>query len=81
MIHATSTIHSNRVEVLNACKYTQAFNKEPQGSFLWRMHKFWKIACAIWKDKKPIILLSTHAMLQGLLKFYVNPVPCRKGAE
>jgi hypothetical protein len=39
------------------------------------------MACVLWKDKKPVLLLSTHAIPIGYPCMPVPIVPRRNGAE
>jgi hypothetical protein len=39
------------------------------------------MACVLWKDKKPVLLLSTHAIRIGYPCMPVPTVPRRNGAE
>jgi hypothetical protein len=44
------------------------------------MHETRKMTCVLWKDKKPILLLSTHALPIGFPCVLVPTVPRRNGA-
>ena len=79
-IYATGTIGSNRVGIPSIYKNTRAFARERQGKLAWRMHVSRKIACVIWKNKKPVILLSTHALSQVTPGLPEVTVPRRNGA-
>jgi hypothetical protein len=71
-IYATCTIRSNRVGLPLALKDRGAFRNATQGTLEWRMHENCKMACVLWKDKKPVLLLSTHAIPIG---YPYMPVP------
>ena len=80
-IYATGTIHSNRVGLLSALKNTRAFKNSLQGTTIWRMHDSCTISYMVWKDKKLVLLLSTHAMpIQTPCEHRVVSVPRRCGA-
>jgi hypothetical protein len=79
--YATGTIRSNRIGLPLCLKNTKAFNRNPQGTLDWRMHSSRKIACAIWKDKKSVLLISTHAKPLALPCEVIPKVPRRNGAD
>jgi hypothetical protein len=60
-IYATGTVRNNRVGLSMQLSNTKEFNKNVQGTLDWRMHDSRKLSCVVWKDKKSILLLSTHA--------------------
>jgi hypothetical protein len=80
-IYATGTIRSNRVGLPLVLKDRSAFRNATQGTLEWRMHESCKMACVLWKDKKPILLLSTHAIPIGYPCMLVSTVPRRNGAD
>jgi hypothetical protein len=45
------------------------------------MHESRKMACVLWKDKKPVLLLSTHAIPIGYPCMPVPTMPRRNGAD
>jgi hypothetical protein len=45
------------------------------------MHKNRKMACVLWKDKKPVLLLSTRAIPLGYPYMPVPTMPRRNGTE
>ena len=51
-----------------------------QGTMHWHMHEFWRMTCVMWKDKKLVLLISTHASPTELaaIQFHVW-VPCCDG--
>ena len=61
-IYACGTIRANSVGLPSYLKNTSAFKNVVQWTTFWRMHDTCNISCVIWKDKKPVLLLSTHAM-------------------
>ena len=61
-IYATSTVRTNWIGLPISFKNGAAFKNAPQGISEWRMHQFHWMASIVWKDKKPILLLSTHAI-------------------
>jgi hypothetical protein len=44
------------------------------------MHESRGISCVMWKDKCPVLLLSTHATLIGYPCMPIDEVPRRNGA-
>ena len=73
--YATGTIRTNRVGILQEFRKTGEFNRKPQGSLDWRMHADHGMASVIWKDKKAVLLLSTHAMPVDLPGDSTSTVP------
>jgi hypothetical protein len=78
-IYATGTMRSNRVGLPLELKNTRAFSRVPQGTLEWCMHESRTISCVLWKDKKPVLLISTHAMPIGYPCEPVITVPRRNG--
>lgn len=78
-IYATGTIRSNRVGLPNCFKKTKDFTKCAQGTLVWRMHDNRRMCSVMWKDKKPVLLLSTHSMPMAFPCEIVE-VPRRVGA-
>jgi hypothetical protein len=78
-IYATGTMRSNRVGLPLELKNTRAFSRVPQGTLEWRMHESRTISCVLWKNKKPVLLISTHAMPVGYPCEPVITVPRRNG--
>jgi hypothetical protein len=60
-------------------KNTGAFKNVPHGTLEWRMHQIPWMAYISWKDKKPIILLSTYAITISYSYMSVSTVPRRNG--
>lgn len=69
-IYATNTIQSNCIGILNYLKNAKKFNRSLQGFFKWRMHSNRTMSCVMWKDKLPILLLSTHVQPVKVMVFY-----------
>jgi hypothetical protein len=80
-IYATGTVRTNRIGLPSALKNTRAFKNVLQGTLEWRMHETRRMARVLWKDKKPVLLLSTHAIPIGYPCMPVPTVPRRNGAE
>ena len=79
-IYATGTMLSNRIGLPLDLKNTRRFRRVPQGTLGMRMHESRGICCVLWKDKEPVLLISTH-LAPILAPFYiVDIVPCRRGA-
>ena len=80
--YATGTIRGNRMGLPMALKTTQAFKKEPQGTIFSQMHNSRRIFCCMWKDKRLVLLISTHApLVQVPMEISVASVPRRDGAH
>ena len=60
-IYATGTVRSNHVCLPMQLSDTKEFNKNVQGTMDWHMHDSKEVSCVVWKDKKLVLLLSTHA--------------------
>jgi hypothetical protein len=56
------TIRSNRIGLPHLLADMKQFNRNPQGTLDWSFHESRKIAYTIWKDKKSVLLLSSHAL-------------------
>ncbi len=78
-IYATGTVRSIRIGLPCMMKEKKEFAKSTQGTLDWRMHDDSKICAVMWKDKKPVCLLSTHARPITLPNETVE-VPRRDGA-
>jgi hypothetical protein len=61
-IYGTSTMRSIHVGLLLELSNLRKWNGVEQGTLEWRMHNSNKIACVMWKDKRPVLLISTHAV-------------------
>ena len=76
-IYATRTIRSNRIGLPLALKNKGTFRNAPHKTLEWRMYETRKMACVLWKDRKPVLLLSTHALSIGFPYLLVPTVPKR----
>jgi hypothetical protein len=79
-IYATGTMRSNRIGVPLVLRNTKEYRKKEQGWMDWRMHESRSMASVVWKDKKPVLLLSTHAQPTTSPGLLVQTVPRRNGA-
>ena len=61
-IYTCGSLHVNPIGLSSTLKNTCTFKNMEQGMMLWRMHNLKSISCVMWKDKKPMLLLSTHVM-------------------
>jgi hypothetical protein len=61
-IYATGTMRSNRVGLPSDLKNLHTWDRRDQGTLEWKMHSLKDVACAMWKDKKPVLLISTHVV-------------------
>jgi hypothetical protein len=78
--YATGTVIMNRVGIPQEFRDARDLNRAPQGTLAWRMHDSHGMATVIWKDKRAVVLLSTHALP---IDFPCQPrtcVPRRNGA-
>jgi hypothetical protein len=78
-IYATGTVRNNCIGLPLQLSDTKEFNKNIQGTMDWRMHDSRKHSCVVWKDKKSVLLLSTHAKPIVLEGEETPTVPCRNG--
>ena len=79
-IYATGTVRPNHVGLPLELSDVKSFKNVPHSHTLWRMHDSWKVACVMWKDKKPVLLISTHALpIQAPYKFPVLTIPRKQG--
>jgi hypothetical protein len=62
LIYVIGTIRSNQIGLPLALKNRDAFMNAPKGTLEWKMHETRKMACILWKDKKPVLFLSTHTL-------------------
>jgi hypothetical protein len=79
--YGTGTVRSNRVGLPQAMANSGIWKGKPQGSLGWRMHRSRKITCVTWVDKKPVLLLSTHANPLSTDANNPKTVPRRDGAQ
>jgi hypothetical protein len=68
------------MELPLALKNRGAFRNAPHGTLEWKMHRGRKMACVLWKDKKLVLLLSTHVISIEYLCMSVPTVLRRNGA-
>jgi hypothetical protein len=79
-IYTTGTIRSNRIGIPSHLKNTRTWRRCEQGHLEWAMHDSRGMSCVMWKDKCPVLLLSTHALPIGFPCVPVDKVPRRNGA-
>jgi hypothetical protein len=60
-IYATGTMHSNRIGLHPDMRNIREFRRRGQGDLDWFMHDSKRMCSVLWKDKMPVLLLSTHA--------------------
>jgi hypothetical protein len=80
-IYAIGTVRSNRVGLPVQLSDTKEFNKNVQGTMDWRMHDSREVSCVVWKDKKSVLLLSTHAKPIVSRGEEIPTVPRRNGED
>jgi hypothetical protein len=79
-IYATGTIHSNRNGLPLHLKNTRAWKRCEEGHIEWAMHESRGISCVMWKDKCPVLLISSNAIPIGYPCKPMDTVPRRHGA-
>ena len=80
-MYACDTVKQNQVGLPSILENTSIFKNVAQGTIFWRMHDSGTISCLMWKDKKLVLLLSTHAMsIQAPCEKVVVIVRRRNGA-
>jgi hypothetical protein len=83
-IYATRTMRSNRMGLPSDLTNLSNWNRVDQGTLEWRMHTSNNIACVMWKDKRPVLLISTHAIPVQAPCIHLKlltTVPRRNGAD
>jgi hypothetical protein len=60
-IYATRIIYSNHTELHPYMRKIKEFRRRRQGNLEWFMYNSRKMCLVLWKDKMPVLLLSTHA--------------------
>ena len=75
--YSSGTLRTNCIGILQILKNRKELNHSPQNKLVWKMHDSQGMASVNWKDKRPMILLSTHVLLLDMPKSYV---PRRNGA-
>ena len=79
-MYACVTIRQNHVGLPSFLKNTFAFKNVAQGTTIWKMQQSHTISCVMWKDKKPVLLYSTHSgPIQAPCKKVVVIVPYCNG--
>ena len=61
-MYVTGTLRSNRIGLLDNLKDTKSFKNAVQSTIYWRMYDGRCISCVLWKDKKPMLHISTHVV-------------------
>jgi hypothetical protein len=79
-IYATRTVRSNRIRLPQHLKNTKLWKRCEQGHIEWAMHESRNTSCMMWKDKCPILLISTHTKPVGFPCVPQDEVPRRNGA-
>jgi hypothetical protein len=79
-IYATGMVRSNRIGLPQHLKNTKSWKRCEQGHIEWAMHESRSISCVMWKDKCPVLLISTHANPIGFPCMPRDEVPRRNGA-
>jgi hypothetical protein len=79
-IYATGTVRPNRIGLPLHLRNTKAWKKCEQGHIEWAMHDSRLMGCVMWKDKCPVLLISTHAYPIGFPCVPRDEVPRWNGA-
>jgi hypothetical protein len=79
-IYATGTVRSNRIGLSQHLKNTKSWKRCEQGHIEWVMHESRTISYVMWKDKCPVLLLSTGANPIEFPYVPCDEVPRRNGA-
>lgn len=79
-IYAIDIGRSNQIGLPLTLKIRGTFKNVLQGTLEWKMYQTRKMASILWKDKKPILLLFTHAIPIGYLCMPVSTVLRRNSA-
>jgi hypothetical protein len=79
-IYTTCTVRSNRIGLPSHFKNTKVWKGCEEGHIEWTMHDNRKISCVMWKDKCPILLISSHTIPIGFPCMPVDTVLRRHGA-
>ena len=80
-IYATGIMKNNRVGLPHFLCNTKECHKNVQGTFDWQMHESRSLSCVVWKDKRPVLLLSNHSKPIVFEGKVVPSVPQRNGEE
>jgi hypothetical protein len=74
-------VRCNRVPQLpSTLKNVKSWKKCEQRRIEWAMYESRGMSCVMWKDKCPVLLLSTHAIPIGYPYMPRDEVPHRNGA-
>jgi hypothetical protein len=79
-IYAIGTVRSNCIGLPQNLKNNKLWKRCEQGHIEWAMHENRSISCMMWKDKCPVLLISTHANPIGFPCVPRDEVPRRNGA-
>ena len=64
-IYATYMVTTNRARLPKILKESKSFKKPPQGSLERCMYKDQRMCVVLWKDKKPVCLISIYSRLSA----------------
>lgn len=59
--YGTGTVRANRIGLPSVLTDKRRWAKAAQGDMKWRMHSTRELCALVWADKKPVLLLFTHA--------------------
>ena len=78
-IYASRMVRPSRIGLPSDLMDMKSFKNVPQGHTLWRLHDTRKVSCIMWKDKKLVLLISTHDLpIQAPCKFLMIIAPRRQ---
>jgi hypothetical protein len=78
-IYATDTVRTNQIGLPLPLKNAITLKNTPEGSLEWGMHQSRQMAFIVWKNKKPILLLSTHTIPVGFSCMLMLMAPRKNG--
>jgi hypothetical protein len=74
-IYAIGTVRSNYIGLPSNLKNMKAWRRCDQGHIEWAIHESRCLSCVMWKDKCPVLLISTHANPIGFPYMPCDEVP------
>jgi hypothetical protein len=82
-IYASGTMRYNRIGLPKELKRLSNWTNTPQGTIGWHMQESRGICYVVWKDKRPVLLISTSAIpiqVPCIHPMHIATVPRRNGA-
>jgi hypothetical protein len=78
-IYTTAKVRSNRIGLPLHLKNTRAWTRCEEGHIEWALHESRDINCIIWRNKCPVLLISSRAIPIGFPCMPVDTMPRRHG--